>query len=93
MRTGTLVTLCGAAMLAFVSASQAAPLAMSGASSAAIEHATADEGITQVRYHHHWRHYGWNRGHHYGWRHRHRPVYGYAPYRHHHRHGVRVIVR
>jgi len=93
MRTGTLFALCGAAMLGLVSVSQAAPLAASGATNVAIEKAMTDDGITQVRYHRHWRHYGWTRGHHYGWRHRHYPAYGYYPYHRHHHRGVRVIVR
>ncbi len=40
-------------------------------------------GEAQARHwnHHHYRHYGWERGHDYGWRNHHRPVYGY--YRHH----------
>jgi hypothetical protein len=90
MRTGTLFALCGAAMLAFVSVSQASPLAASGATNVAIQNAMADEGITQVRHRRHYRH--WNRGHHYGWRHRsYRPAYGY--YRPHHRRGVAIYLR
>jgi Ni/Co efflux regulator RcnB len=90
MRTGTLVALCGAAMLALVGVSHAAPLSASGATSIAIEQAFADEGATQVRHRKRWRHYGWHRGHHHGWRHRHyhRPAYGY--YRPHYRRGVTI---
>jgi hypothetical protein len=99
MRTGILFALSGAAMLAFVGVSNAAPLAATSATNVAIQNAMADEGVTQVhyrkRYH---RHHRWNRGHHYGWRHRHhhhRHVYGYAPrHRHHHHHsGVTIRIR
>jgi hypothetical protein len=79
---------CGA--LAFASPSKAGPLSAAGslgseASRASMNNVTADEAVTQVRYHGNRgvRHYGWNRGHHYGWRHRYvhpryfGPRYGY----------------
>jgi hypothetical protein len=90
MRTGTLVALCGAAMLALVSVSQASPMSASGTANIAIQNAMAEEGITQVRHRRHHRHYGWYRGRHYGWRHRHHHhrAYGYAP-----RRGVSIYVR
>ena len=97
MRPGILFALCGAAMLAFVGASQAAPLSTSNSLAgegirAAIDQAFADEGVQEVRHRKRWRHYGWHRGRHYGWRHRyHRPAYGY--YRPHYRRGVHVYIR
>lgn len=98
MRTGILFALSGAAMLAFASVSNAAPLAVTGAPAVAIDNAIAGEGFTEVQHrrhwhHHHSRHHRWHRHHRHGWRHHHHPrTYGYAP-RHRHRSGVHIHIR
>jgi hypothetical protein len=94
MRTGILFALSGAAMLALVGVSNAAPLAATSATSVAIENANAGEGFTEVHYRKRAHRHSWNRGHHYGWRHRHHHrAYGYAPRHRHHHSGVTIRVR
>jgi hypothetical protein len=55
-------------VVVFAGSVQATPLSASGAlaTSGAIQQSLPDDGVTKVRYHHHWRHYGWYRGLHYG---------------------------
>ena len=82
MRKFSLFAIAAVTALAFAGASQATPLSAAGSLAAASASVAADEGVTQVRWHRHYRHYGWDRGRHYGWYHR-----------HHRRHGVAVIIR
>jgi len=48
----------------FAGSVQATPLSALStlATSAAIQQSLTDDGVTKVRYHRHWRHYGWSRG-------------------------------
>jgi hypothetical protein len=68
----TLLTAGVTGLLVVVSAGsvEATPLSASGAlaTSGAIQQFLPDGGVTKVRYHRHWRHYGWSRGWHwYRW--------------------------
>ena len=69
MRTLLKAGVIGFLVVVFAGSVQTTPLSASGAlaTSGAIQRSLPDGGGTKVRYHRHWRHYGWYRGRHYGW--------------------------
>ena len=70
MRTLLTAGVTGLLVVVFAGSVQATPLSASGAlaTSGAIQRSLPDGGLTKVRYHRHWRHYGWSRGWHwYRW--------------------------
>ena len=64
MRTLLTAGVTGFLVVVFAGSVQATPLSASGAlaTSGAIQRSLPDGGVTKVRYHRHWRHYGWSRG-------------------------------
>ena len=70
MRTLLTAGITGLLVVVFAGSVQATPLSASSAlaTSAAIQQSLPDGEVTKVRYHYHWRQYGWSRGWHwYRW--------------------------